>query len=99
MLVSKLHCDRCHCADGVKTLNLVIGREMDAAGSMGDDVVSMDLCPNCQLLLMEEFIKYADHCVVNMTRYTYGRWMATRASGFKAMEPRDVKAPVPGEAV
>ena len=46
-MATRLVCDKCGSAQSVKTLQAVVGRERDAAGSMGDEVERVDICAAC----------------------------------------------------
>lgn len=47
----------CGCTEGITSLFLYAGREMDAAGSMDDKGVYLDICHGCSLRLLRELLK------------------------------------------
>jgi len=54
MIKHEYYCDTCgkRLTDGRETLNLISGREMDAAGSMESMWVSADLCAACLVVFI-----------------------------------------------
>lgn len=78
----KRHCDVCG-HDEADPLSIVYDREVDAAGSMDDVSLDLDVCPDCHITILKRAI-HSLGTEFSLSKYHVGEHI--RKSALKSLE-------------